>query len=302
MLRILASPALFTALCAALATACAWGTLFGGGVFGSAAFLGLAALLFLNTAACTARRLRTAPAASLLVHGGALLIMAGAFLTSAFRFEGSMPLRPGSESAYVYSGNQVYRLPFAVRLEDFRLEYHGEPRALLTLTSPAARTELPARPGAEASFAGAGVKVLRQFRDLAFDEKGRPRERSDYWHNPALELEITYSGKARREWCYAALPGSRPKGLPFHAACRLDRAFVKNYTSSLLLTPAEGHGVNGEVSAATPLRLLGYRLVQAGYDTAGGYSLLAVSRDPGEPAAYAGFALLLAGLLLWLKD
>lgn len=91
--------------------------------------------------------------------------------------------------------------------------------------------------------------------------------------------------------------------LPFHIFYALDHAEVKNFTSSVLITPDKAPGFKAEISVNKPLQVNGYTLYQTSYDPAdAGYSLLSAARDRGLWAVYTGFAVLLVGIILWLKE
>lgn len=306
MIKLLSSLRLFFALCLALGGVFVWQTVFNTGpaVYGSPWFMALGALLAANIAACSAGRFRTASPSFLLIHAGIVLVILGSFATRALRFEAQLPLRAGTETDKVYSGNAVYRLPFSVRLESFRLDYYGEPRGVVTVMDAAGGRDFPATAGAEISLPerGARIKVLRLLRDFGLDARSEAGDKSPYWHNPAAELEISGGGRKKRLWFFANFPGMHRGELPFHVFYRLENAEIKNFTSAVLVRSAEGRTRNADISVNSPLRHLGYTLYQTSYDPAeASYSLLTVTRDRGAWVVYAGFAALLAGVLLWLK-
>lgn len=306
MLKIFASLHLFFALCLALGSVFIYQTIFNAGppVYGSPWFAALGALLAANVAACAGRRLRTASASFLFIHAGIVLVILGAFASRALRFEAELPLRTGTESDRVYSGNAVYQLPFSVKLVDFRLEYYGEPSGKLTIRDEAGGTDFPVKEGTELKLPakGAEIKVLRLARDFGLTGKNEVADKSPYWHNPAAQVEITTGKKKEKLWLFANFPGMHREGLPFHISYGLENADIKNFTSAVLVRPSGGAAFSAEISVNKPLRTGGYTLYQSSYDPAeAGYSLLTVARDRGLWAVYAGFAALLTGLFLWLK-
>ncbi|PKM98845.1 MAG: hypothetical protein CVU79_00940 [Elusimicrobia bacterium HGW-Elusimicrobia-3] len=306
MIKLFSSLRLFFALCLALGGVFVWQTVFNTGpsVYGSGWFMTLGALLAANIAACSAGRFRTASPSFLLIHAGIVLIILGSFASRFLRFEAELPLRAGTETDKVHSGNAVYRLPFAVRLESFRLDYYGEPRGVVTVMDGAGGRDFPAVAGEEIRLPERGVriKVLRLVRDFGLDARRQVSDKSPYWHNPAAELEISGGGKKKRLWFFANFPGMHREELPYHLFYRLENAEIRNFTSAVLVRPAEGPAFAAEISVNSPLRYLGYTLYQTSYDPAeAAYTLLTVTRDRGIWVVYAGFAALLAGVLLWLK-
>lgn len=306
MLNILSSLRLFYAVCLALAAAFVYQTVFNQGapVYGRPWFAALGVLLAFNIAACAARRARTASPHFLLIHAGLVLVILGAFASRAFRFEAQLPLRTGAETDLAQAGDALYRLPFSVRLETFRLDYYREPRGFLTVAHDDKRGEFDAVPGGEIDLPahGARIKVLRLVRDFGLAAGNAVVDKSPYWHNPAAHLEVRQGGKTRRLWFFANFPGMHGDELPFRVSYGLKDAEVKNFTSALLVKPAAGEEFTAEVSVNKPLRTGGYTLYQSSYDPAdAGYSLLTVTRDRGTWVVYLGFAALLGGILLWLK-
>lgn len=305
-MKFISSIRLFFALCLALGAVFAWQTLFNKGpsAYGSPWFLALGALLAANIAACSARRLRTAPLSFILIHTGLVIVILGGFASRFMRFEAQLPLRTGTESDRVYSGNDVYQLPFSVRLESFRLDYYGEPYGVVTVMDAEGGRDYPVKEGAAISLPehGAELKVLKLARDFGLTAKNEVTDKSPYWHNPAAQLEISLSGKKKKLWFFAKFPGMHRAALPFHVFYRLENAHIKNFTSAVLVRPADGTAFSAEISVNKPLRAMGYTIYQSSYDPAeASYSLLTVTRDKGLWAVYAGFAALLAGIFLWLK-
>ena len=306
MLKIFSSLHLFFALCLALAAVFLYQTIFNTGpsVYGSVWFAALGALLAANIAACSARRLRTASAASLLIHSGIVLVILGSFASRALRFEGELPLRIGAESGRVYSGNAVYQLPFSIRLEDFRLEYYGEPSGKITVRDQDGGSGFPVREGTVIPLPArkAEIKVLKLARDFGLAGKNEVIDKSPYWHNPAAQVEVTLDGKKKILWLFANLPAMHRGELPFSVSYGLENAHIKNFTSAVLVRPSGGAAFSAEISVNKPLKTGGYSVYQSSYDPAeAGYSLLTVARDRGLWVVYAGFAALLAGTFLWLK-
>ena len=306
MFNFLSSLRLFYAVCLALAAAFVYQTVFNRGapVYAAPWFSALGVLLAVNIAACAGRRARTANLQFILVHAGLVLIILGAFASRAFRFEAQLPLRTGTETSLAQAGNALYRLPFSVKLQDFRLEYYREPSGVITVSEDKARREFAAVPGEVIKLPeyGAEIKVLRLLRDFGLSGKDKAADKSPYWHNPAAQLEIKARGKTRTFWFFVNFPGMHRGELPFHVSYGLKDAEVKNFTSSVLITPAAGGAFTAELSVNSPLRHGGYTLYQSSYDPAdAGYSLLTVARDRGAWLVYLGFGALLCGILLWLK-
>ncbi|HBA62211.1 MAG TPA: hypothetical protein DCZ92_15630 [Elusimicrobia bacterium] len=305
MLRALSSLYLFFSLCALLAAAFIYQTVFNTGVpvYGTPWFAALGLALAANIAACSLRRLKTAPAHFTLLHAGLVIIIAGAFATRFYRFEAKLPLHTGAASSKVYTQDASYELPFSVSLKDFRLEYYAEPRGRITVQENGAARVFDAREGETITTAGgATIKVLRVTRDFGLTAKNEVIDKSPYWHNPAVRLELLSGGKKKKLWFFGNFPGMHGQDLPYRVSYAVEGAEIKNFYSSILVKLSTGTEISAEVSVNTPLRYGGYTLYQTSYDPSdAGYSLLTVTMDRGVWVVYAGFSLLLLGIFLWLR-
>jgi hypothetical protein len=145
---------------------------------------------------------------------------------------------------------------------------------------------------------GASLKVLRLLHDFGLTGKNEVVEKSPYWFNPAVQLEIGLGGKKKKLWFFGNFPGMHGQDLPFLVTYSLEQAEIKSFASSVTVKP----DVRAEIAVNKPLRMDGYTLYQTSYDPADAtYSLLTVTRDRGLWVVYAGFVLLLTGVLLWLR-
>lgn len=305
MLRLLSSLRLFFSLLAMLGAAFVYQTIFNKGapIYGTGWFATLGLLLAANIAACALQRLRAAPLHFTLLHAGLVVIIAGAFTTRFCRFEAGMPLHAGEESSLVQTAAAYYTLPFSVKLNNFRLEYYTEPQGVITVEEGGRSYILESKEGAVIKTpGGAALKVLRLVKDFGLTGKNEVVEKSPYWFNPAAQLEIVQGGKKRKLWFFSNFPGMHAQDLPFSVAYTLEQAEIKNFASSVTVKPAAGPEIRAEIAVNKPLKVGGYTLYQASYDPAdAAYSLLTVTMDRGLWVVYAGFALFLTGVLLWLR-
>ncbi|KAF0127409.1 MAG: hypothetical protein FD189_156 [Elusimicrobia bacterium] len=305
---------LFFPLLFLISTALAWETAFNRGapVHGRWWFMALGAALLLNTAACQAPRFASCPRRSLLLHAGILLVIGGAFASGAWKFSAQLPLTAGYAATEARTETAVYRLPFSVKLISFRVLYDGEPEYSLA----AGGAVHPLRPGG--SFAlpdGTRARVLSLYRDLGIGPDGRREEKSPYYFNPAAELELSSGTKKENVLLFAELASPHGGGRP-GLLLRVAGARPAGYESEVELkvvgiasdtlgggaaVPADGEELRTVISVNSPVSFYGYKLYQHGYDPADpASSTLLVKRDPGVWPVYAGFALLLAGLFLWI--
>ncbi|OGR68363.1 MAG: hypothetical protein A2081_02100 [Elusimicrobia bacterium GWC2_61_19] len=305
MIKFLSSLRLFFAVTLALGAVLIYQTLFNRGapVYGTPWFAALGVLAAANIAACALGRARTASARFLLLHTGLVVIILGAFLTRFYRFEAELPLRAGETTDTAYAGTAAYKLPFSVTLEDFSLEYYAEPLGRITVETDGSREVFDAKEGTVIEVPGlAPIKVLRAVRDFGLTAGNKVIEKSPYWHNPAVQLELKSGGKTRKLWFFSNFPAMHAQTLPFGVFYAVEQAEIKNFTSAVALKTAAGRELKAKISVNRPFKVDGYTLYQTSYDPAeAGYSLLTATLDRGAWVVYAGFAMLLMGVLLWLR-
>ena len=330
-LRLLASPSLLYWLLPALIVLCVTGTLIPQGetpdwygrsfgiyagllrglrlddVYHSNLFTALLGLLGLNLAACTWQRqvhVRLRPDV-LLTHAAVLAVLAGGMVSGIAGRRGSLPLSVG-ETKDLAEGTRPFRLPFAIKLEDFRVEHYGSGRHLLTVTDIAAgwSEKAEVRPGAATALRGGAVHIAVRgyYPDLVMD-RNVPATRSSEPANPALRLEITDARGVEMAWAFARFPGFQmgPKSR-YSLAYELAPGQVKQFRSDVAVLENGWVAARRSIAVNQPLRWEGYTRYQAGYDPDNpNYSGLLVSRDPGVPIVYGGFLLLTIGLVWTFK-
>jgi hypothetical protein len=297
-LRAAGSLRLFFPLLFLISAALAWETAFNRGepVYGRWWFMALGAALLLNTAACQALRFASCPRRSLLLHAGVLLVIGGGFASGAWKFSAQLQLTAGYETSEARTETAVYRLPFSVKLISFRALYDGEPEYSLA----AGGTALPLLPGGSFQLPdGTGVRVLRLFRDLGIGPDGKREEKSAYYFNPAAELEVSSGTRKEKVLLFSGLASPHGGGRA-GLTLLVKGARPAGYESEVELK-AEGEELRTVISVNSPASFYGYKLYQHGYDPADpAASTLLVKRDPGVWPVYAGFALIAAGLILWI--
>lgn len=305
MVKILSSLYLFFTICALLAAAFVFQTVFNKGapVYSTAWFAALGLALAANIAACSLRRVRTAPLHFTLLHAGLVVVIAGAFATRFSRFEAGLPLHAGSETDVAYTEGASYKLPFSVKLKDFRIEYYSEPSGLITVEEADAARTFDAREGLLIRLNdGSELKVLRTVKDFGLAAGNKVVEKSPYWHNPAVQLELRSGADRKKLWFFSNFSGMHGQAFPFRVSYSLERAEIRNFFSDVTIKSPSGPATDAVISVNMPHKFGGYTLYQSSYDPAdAGYSLLTVTMDRGVWIVYSGFALFLIGVLLWLR-
>ena len=271
-------------------------------IYHSGLFTAALGLLALNLTLCTWRRqfhVRLRPDV-LATHVGILVILAGGMVTAAWGRRGNLPLSVGQTKEEA-EGTRSFRLPFAVKLEEFRIEYYDSGRHRLSVTSRRDGWSETAevKPGETAVLRGGAVRLTVRdfFPDFVMGEGG-PATRSQSPENPALRLELCDDKGTEKHWAFARFPGfhSDPKSR-YGVAYEMAPGRIKQFRSEVAIVEGGWVALRREVEVNKPLRWKGYTLYQSGYDPENpDYSNLLVSRDPGVPLVYAGFLILTAGL------
>jgi len=269
-------------------------------------------------------RLRTNPGL-LLVHAGCVLVLGAAawgseaghrlqhrlFGTARIR-RAEMVILEGTREDHVrLPDGQLRSLPFALALDDFRIEMHQPGVLLIALRGArdsAPLRRLPAEPGRVCDLgSGLGrVEVVRTFERfrIAMDPN-RPEAYEDpnVTANPAVEVRVVQpDGTTQREFVFERFPerhGSRGD-----LAMSYQR-MVKDYISQIQVMAGGRVAAEKAVEVNRPLHFGGYAFYQSSYgqdpETRRFYTVLTVVCDCGLGLVYLGYGALVAGLAwhLW---
>ena len=247
------------------------------------------AILGLNLVVCTLRRLKTLRISTLIIHLGSLVILAGG-LISTFGFVATVNVYEDSSTGTVFNWDVEKEVPlgFDLRVARINTAFHPVDVKVGVLKNGRKGQLVVTRTGDFFVFEGYRVQVL------ALDPRTKELELAI--HSPDGKQVGTLSTSGRKE-----LPPGFP--LDFQLVAFKDPA-IKRVWADLELRK------NGEVVAAgtsevnRPLRWqsMQFFLTRVDADRSGRrYAGIQISRDPGIPSVYAGFAILCLGLLLALK-
>jgi hypothetical protein len=263
-------------------------------------------------------RLHTS-AGSFATHFGCLLVIAGGFwgsqagvqlrnqfLNSNIIRSGEMIIYENETQKMVVTENQgEQKLPFEVKLADFKIEYYQQGR-LLVQTPQGNLFNFPAIPGKKYDLADEGsVEVVRQFDKFKILLENSQRTASDDPNgksNPALELKITSpDGSETTRYAFEKFPGHpSANNLMFFY-----RRTISEFISDVEIIKDGSVVASKSIEVNNPLHFGGYLFYQQGYDSeAGQYTILGVVSDTGLFAVHLGFFLLCAGLFwnMWLNN
>ena len=279
----------------------------------------LAWALVLITGLAAFRRLVRVPRL-LLIHVGCVFVLAGGMWGSDAGHKlqkellgidkirtGQMVIYEGDlENLVALENNQQAKLPFSVKLKDFRIEYY-KPEYLWVQSREGQSWKIPVEIGSEFSLGAdyGTVKILKVFENFKITIDGDKRTAIDDagpGSNPAIEVEIkSPDGVVDTRYVFERFPGhSHPQDrflLSYHR-------IISDYISELEIIENNKVVAEKDIEVNHPLHYGGYHFYQSSYDAeAGQYTVLEVVSDSGLNLVYAGYAMLCVGVFwhLWLR-
>lgn len=255
-----------------------------------------------------------------LIHIGCVLVLAGGIWGSRAGLKiqdalfgtdtihaGQMVIYEGTtEETVVPADGGERKLPFAIKLVDFRLEYY-QPGQLLIQTRDGVGFKMPAQEGMR-YWLGAdigSIEIVRRFenfkivfegdRRIAIDDpNGRP--------NPALELLLKKpDGSETTKYVFERFAGHAK---PDDTLAFSYRRMVRDYISELEVIKNGKVVARKSIEVNKPLHFGGCLFHQQSYDDqAGQFTVLKVTSDSGLGTVYLGYILLCTGVFwhLWLR-
>jgi len=308
ILKALGSLRLAVALMGTIAAASIAGTLVrkeSYDVYRARWFLGLLALLALNTAACmfSRARLRLHVLGSLSVHAGVLFIAAGVIGRSLFGVSGMVLIEEGRCVDSFQTTDAAVPLGFQLRLDEFKIAYHDNEAHLLEVDTgeDGGPRVFPAEVGKALRIKpdGTTVTVLEKLSRL-IQYENRQFSPSSVRLNPAIHVQLRGPAGESARWMFARPPEPHDDWEPFGVRMRYrwHPPTVKSFESRVTILDGDGEVLQEEsIRVNKPLKVGRYTFHQSDYRlTPGLTSVLGVSRDPGLPLVLIGFVLLPAGI------
>jgi len=268
-------------------------------------------LLSLNLTVCLLNRLplKVRSLGTFIAHLSILVILFGAFIGIVYGEKGLIKIGKAEEISSFMSKGRPVDLGFSIRLDDFIYNEHIDPKEKL-LVQPAAGkedeviAEIPTEVGTELNITDTGykIKILRYLNDFAMDTATKVAlNRSAAPNNPAIEAELKdKDGKTAKFWIFARFPDMHQKTDPnFKFIYRWVGRRPKDFISKVAILRGTREITRKNIRVNEPLSFGGYKFFQSTYDTETlGWSGLQVVSDPGVPVVYAGFLLLIAGVII----
>jgi hypothetical protein len=262
----------------------------------------------------------------LLCHVGCIVVLLGAMwgsptthrLRDAAGMEptplkGVMMLRQGQSSRQVVLDNQAgeFTLPFAVRMVETGVSYYDTPSIAIYDTQGRFLGSIPAAAGDSyqlSESSGIDVQITRRFENLRLLRKeegfegieGEPGQT-----NPGYEVTFTRpDGSTFRQYVFERFGPHFVPNMQFVSRF-ITGGMPKEYRS-LLSIEQDGRVLTQKtIRVNDPLYCGGYHFYQStfGRDDIGPYSGIMVVSDSGVWAVFAGFALIVLGLIgrFWVQ-
>ncbi len=285
-------------------------------------------LLSINLAVCLINRfsLKIRALGTMLSHLSVLVILLGAVIGFVYGQKGFIRIGKGEEiSSFVAQNGREVNLGFSVRLNQFIYSENIDPKEKLlvypcpkdefcglqhgvvgeeTKEKGPSLAEISAEVGTQSAIADTGysIKVLRYLPDFVMDTATKVAvSRSPSPNNPAIEVELKdKDGNAKVFWVFARFPDMhQEQGADFKFVYKWAGRRPKDFISKVSVLKDGNEVLNKDIRVNDPLVFGGYAFFQSSYDTQGlNWSGLQVVKDPGVPVVYAGFGLLILGLMI----
>jgi len=213
--------------------------------------------------------------------------------------------REGSKLRVYDIVREVRELPFAIKLNDFRIEYYQP--VYLQIETLQSQWKVPVEAGKEFPLGDdAGtitiVKSYENFKIGMEEGKSVPFDDPSPGLNPAIEVQITEpGGQTSTQYVFERFPGhghDRDKFLlSYHRV-------ISDYISKLQIIEGGKVVAEKDIEVNHPLRFGGYHFYQYDYDhKASQYTDLEVVSNTGLYVVYAGYWMLCVGAIwhLWFR-
>lgn len=295
-------------------------------IYSSWWFIFLLAFFSLNLTVCLLNRfsLKNRSLGSFFAHISILIILLGALIGILFGQKDYLKISKGEEvNSFVLRGRKI-PLGFSIRLNEFiynesidakekLLVYQRAklekgvcdmPNGLVIKKHEGLLAEIPINVGIEQGISNTGykIKVIRYLPDFVMDTSTKVvSNRSANPDNPAIEVELKDpQGGIKSAWLFARFPDIHQQiSADFQILYNWAPRRPKDFISKVTILKAGKEILSQDIQVNVPLNFAGYNFFQSSYDSQNfSWTGLQVVKDPGVPVIYAGFVLLILGLVL----
>ena len=267
----------------------------------------------------------------LMIHAGCLLVLLGGLWGSqaghqlAEQFLGIQKTPKGYMAIFEQDTEKhitgedldapIAELPFAIKLNDFRIEYYDTDKIFIPKLNIITREnqffQITALAGEKISLGPdyGSLKVIRTFKNFKISiENGKTliTDKEQGEENPAVEVEIQMpNGTSYTDYAFERFADfSHTKdNLQLNYISQPPR-IVRDYYSDVTIIEDDKEVLSKTIEVNHPLHYRGYHFYQHSYDSqAGKYTILSITSDSGLYAVYTGYWLLTFGVLwnFWLR-
>jgi hypothetical protein len=272
--------------------------------------------------------------ASTLTHVSFVLVLAGAVIRGVYGENGSMSFREGETmDSYISDGGSC-PLPFSVYLQKFEVETYdsssnhpknvtiSSDQLVVSIKGSAEVKTLPVVldlvqaviPAGDPAGVGSAISVTvrRKVLDFVIDTATHEvSSRSDDALNPAILVDVIENNTTNSMWLFARYPDfsmgvdMRQDGSGSRLAMRYNvetaeppAPRVKGYKSTLKIIEGQSVVKEAMVEVNAPFTYKGYTFYQSGFNPGDpSWTSLQVVRDPGVILVYAGFLVMIIGMM-----
>lgn len=219
--------------------------------------------------------------------------------TNLVFFEGDRPLKDNDE--------RIFLLPFEIKLNDFRMDYYDSPR-LHVKSSDGAELVFKSIESGKRYNIGENTwltvkDMYKNFKLRQNNDKFEAYDQAGPGSNPAVRAVIRYpDGTEDEQFVFANHPGHMEKTSRFSLQYQI-AGIVRDYFSDVQVIDNGKIVLEKSIQVNDPLYYGGYHFYQSSYDTKEGkYTVLSVTSDSGLYIVYAGYFLLMAGIIwhMWV--
>ena len=255
-----------------------------------------------------------------LIHLGCVVILAGALLGSRAGLKiqdnlfgsdtipaGQMTILKGAtDTAVELDDGVIKQLPFAIKLDNFRIEYYL-PGQLLIQSRDGIGFKIPAEQGLKYDLGAdlGSVEIVRRFENFKLQIEDGKRIATDDPNgnpNPAIELRLKLpDGTEKTKYAFERFPGHVN---PNDNLALFYRKTIQEYISDVEVIKDNKVVARKSIEVNKPLHFAGYLFYQQDYDhEAQRYSILRVTTDKHLAIVYLGYILLCSGAFwhLWFR-
>lgn len=202
---------------------------------------------------------------------------------------------------------RLFSLPFDIKLKDFRIEYYEQPRLLVRDLDGKQMLFEDVKVGAKYDLGNSSQLIIKEiFRNIKLkqvDDRMQVYDDLGSGSNPAIKTMILNNDGTEEELiAFANYSGNMGNSKKFSMQYFLS-GMVKDYYSDVQILDDGKVVMEKSIEVNDPLYYRGYHIYQQSYDQKGEkYSVLSVSSDSGLYLVYAGYLLLMIGIiwLMWI--